>query len=72
MIVTVPNGKGPRELFVTRPVIALQKKNNWAWKALQKVKNAFGAAKKLKKTMKKKNCRIFVFLRMKSILFLVW
>ena len=42
LIVTVPNGKGPRELFVTRPVIALQKKNNWAWKALQKVKNAFG------------------------------
>jgi 2-polyprenyl-3-methyl-5-hydroxy-6-metoxy-1,4-benzoquinol methylase len=26
LIVTVPNGNGPRELFVTRPVIALQKK----------------------------------------------
>src|SRR5690606_35673224 len=32
LIVTVPNGKGPRELFVTRPVISLKKRNNWAWK----------------------------------------
>jgi 2-polyprenyl-3-methyl-5-hydroxy-6-metoxy-1,4-benzoquinol methylase len=42
LIVTVPNGKGPRELFVTRPVIAMQKKNNWAWKAVKKMKNLFG------------------------------
>lgn len=42
LIVTVPNGKGPRELLVTRPVIALQKKNNWMWKGVQKMKTAFG------------------------------
>ena len=42
LIVTVPNGNGPRELFVTRPVITLQKKNNWMWKLLKKTKNVFG------------------------------
>ena len=42
LIVTVPNGKGPREVLVTKPVITLQKKNNWAWKALQKIKKTFG------------------------------
>lgn len=42
LIVTVPNGRGPRELLVTRPVIALQKKDNWMWKALKNVKNFFG------------------------------
>src|SRR5690606_10046182 len=38
LIVTVPNGKGAREMFVTKPVIALQKKDNFVWKALQKTK----------------------------------
>lgn len=42
LIVTVPNGNGPRELFVTKPVIALQRKNNWVWKGVQKMKSAFG------------------------------
>ena len=42
LIVTVPNGNGPRELLVTRPVITLQKKNNWMWKALKKIKAFFG------------------------------
>lgn len=42
LIVTVPNGKGPRELFVTRPVITLKKKNNWAWKLVSGIKKAFG------------------------------
>lgn len=42
VIVTVPNGNGPRELFVTRPVIRMQKKNNWVWKFVQKVKSLFG------------------------------
>ncbi len=42
LIVTVPNGKGPREMFVTKPVIALQKKNNWLWKAIQKMKRMLG------------------------------
>lgn len=42
LIVTVPNGNGPRELFVTRPVIRMQKKNNWVWKLVKKVKTTFG------------------------------
>ena len=42
LIVTVPNGKGPRELLVTRPVIALQKKDNWLWKMVQKIKGGLG------------------------------
>src|ERR1700761_4150747 len=42
LIVTVPNGKGPREALVTKPFIALQKKNNWAWRFVNKVKRGFG------------------------------
>jgi 2-polyprenyl-3-methyl-5-hydroxy-6-metoxy-1,4-benzoquinol methylase len=42
LIVTVPNGMGPREVLVTKPVIALQKKNNWAWKGLLKIKKVLG------------------------------
>jgi 2-polyprenyl-3-methyl-5-hydroxy-6-metoxy-1,4-benzoquinol methylase len=42
LIVTVPNGKGARELFVTKPIQTLQKKNNWVWKFVQKVKHALG------------------------------
>jgi len=42
LIVTVPNGKGPREVLVTKPVIALQKKNNWAWRLLLKTKKLMG------------------------------
>jgi 2-polyprenyl-3-methyl-5-hydroxy-6-metoxy-1,4-benzoquinol methylase len=42
LIVTVPNGKGLRESLITKPVIALQKKNNWQWRALQKFKSALG------------------------------
>lgn len=42
LIVTVPNGKGPRETFVTKPVIALQKKDNWVWKSLKRIKSFFG------------------------------
>jgi 2-polyprenyl-3-methyl-5-hydroxy-6-metoxy-1,4-benzoquinol methylase len=42
LIVTVPNGKGPRELLVTRPVIAMQKKNNLLWKLVKGTKRLFG------------------------------
>jgi 2-polyprenyl-3-methyl-5-hydroxy-6-metoxy-1,4-benzoquinol methylase len=42
LIVTVPNGKGPRELFVTRPVIAMQRRNNLAWKMVRRMKRLFG------------------------------
>jgi 2-polyprenyl-3-methyl-5-hydroxy-6-metoxy-1,4-benzoquinol methylase len=42
LIVTVPNGKGPREVFVTKPVQSLKGKNNWLWKFVQAVKKRFG------------------------------
>jgi 2-polyprenyl-3-methyl-5-hydroxy-6-metoxy-1,4-benzoquinol methylase len=42
LIVTVPNGKGPRELLVTRPVIAMQQKNNLGWRLVKKMKTLFG------------------------------
>lgn len=42
LIVTVPNGKGPRELFVTKPIQALQHKNNWVWKFVKYAKRLLG------------------------------
>ena len=42
LIVTVPNGKGPRESLVTKPFISMQKKNDWKWRTLLKIKRAFG------------------------------
>jgi len=42
LIVTVPNGMGPRELFVTKPVIWLQKKDNFLWRSVLKVKKLLG------------------------------
>lgn len=42
LIVTVPNGRGPREMFVTKPVIRMQQKNNWMWRTLPKVKKLLG------------------------------
>jgi len=42
LIVTVPNGYGPREVFVTKPVIRMQQKNNWMWRTLPKVKKLLG------------------------------
>jgi 2-polyprenyl-3-methyl-5-hydroxy-6-metoxy-1,4-benzoquinol methylase len=42
LIVTVPNGKGPREVFVTKPVQKLRRKNNWAWRFVQWCKKLFG------------------------------
>ena len=42
LIVTVPNGMGPRELFVTKPVIWMQKKNNFLWRAVSKLKKLLG------------------------------
>jgi len=32
LIITVPNGNGPRESLVTKPVLKLRTKNNWLWK----------------------------------------
>src|SRR5687767_12861727 len=42
LLVTVPNGKGPRERFVTKPVQYLQSKNNFIWKLVSAVKKALG------------------------------
>ncbi len=42
LIVTVPNGKGPRETLVTKPVTKLKKKNNFIWKSIVKTKNFLG------------------------------
>jgi len=42
LIVTVPNGNGPRELLVTRPVQWLQKDNGAGWKMINSVKKLFG------------------------------
>jgi 2-polyprenyl-3-methyl-5-hydroxy-6-metoxy-1,4-benzoquinol methylase len=42
LIVTVPNGRGPRELFVTRPIQALQRNNGFAWRLMSRVKSAMG------------------------------
>ena len=41
-IITVPNGKGPRETFVTKPILNLRKKNNWIWRTVLKVKKMLG------------------------------
>ena len=42
LIVTVPNGNGPRELLVTRPIISLQKSNGIAWKIISRIKTFLG------------------------------
>lgn len=41
LIVTVPNGRGPRELFVTRPMIKIQQKENLS-RTIDKVKKLLG------------------------------
>lgn len=42
LIVTVPNGRGPRETFVTKPILHLRSKNNWMWKSMLKLKGSLG------------------------------
>lgn len=42
LIVTVPNGKGAREMFVTKPIIRLQKNNGFLWKFVKGIKNMLG------------------------------
>jgi 2-polyprenyl-3-methyl-5-hydroxy-6-metoxy-1,4-benzoquinol methylase len=42
LLVTVPNGWGPRELLVTRPVQYLQRKNNIVWRFLSAIKKLLG------------------------------
>jgi len=42
LIVTVPNGCGPREVFVTKPVINMERKRNFLWKVMTKSKKVLG------------------------------
>jgi ubiquinone/menaquinone biosynthesis C-methylase UbiE len=42
LIVTVPNGNGPREALVTKPFLRLRKKNNWLWRSVLKIKSGLG------------------------------
>lgn len=42
LIVTVPNGKGPREMLVTRPVLHLRNKRKGLWKFIIKLKTLLG------------------------------
>lgn len=42
LIVTVPNGRGPRELFITRPVQYIQKKDNFLSRSLTLAKKKLG------------------------------
>lgn len=50
LLVTVPNGFGPRELLVTRPVQYLKRKDNVIWRSLKSVKKAFGYDGQTKQT----------------------
>ncbi len=42
LLVTVPNGKGPRESLVTKPFLRLRKKNNWVWRSVVRLKKSLG------------------------------
>jgi 2-polyprenyl-3-methyl-5-hydroxy-6-metoxy-1,4-benzoquinol methylase len=42
LVVTVPNGKGPRESLVTKPVQRMQKKNSLVWRTVNKFKQSLG------------------------------
>jgi 2-polyprenyl-3-methyl-5-hydroxy-6-metoxy-1,4-benzoquinol methylase len=42
LIVTVPNGKGPREVLVTKPVINMERKRNFMWKLMTTSKKFLG------------------------------
>jgi len=42
LIITVPNGNGPRESLVTKPVLKLRNKNNWLWKLIINTKKRLG------------------------------
>jgi len=41
-VVTVPNGKGPREAFMTKPIQNAMKNNDWRWKLLSSFKRMLG------------------------------
>ena len=39
---TVPNGKGPREVLVTKPVIKMERSKNFMWKVMTRSKRMLG------------------------------
>ncbi|WP_448518560.1 class I SAM-dependent methyltransferase [Rhodoflexus sp.] len=42
LVVTVPNGKGPREVLVTQPMLKLRSSNGFLWKTVQQLKKGMG------------------------------
>lgn len=42
LIVTVPNGHGPREALVTKPVLKMRKNNGVLWRGVSKAKKMMG------------------------------
>lgn len=42
LIITVPNGKGPRETFVTKPVLRMRAQNSWLWRSVVAIKKSMG------------------------------
>lgn len=42
LIVTVPNGQGPREAFITRPMLRLRNNQGWLWKKALTFKQKLG------------------------------
>jgi SAM-dependent methyltransferase len=42
LVVTVPNGRGPRETLVTRPILRLRQKDNVMWRWVLKLKDGLG------------------------------
>lgn len=42
LIVTVPNGQGPREVLVTKPILALRQQNGWTWRSVSRIKKTLG------------------------------
>jgi 2-polyprenyl-3-methyl-5-hydroxy-6-metoxy-1,4-benzoquinol methylase len=42
ILITVPNGFGPREVLITKPMQWLTKKNNWLTKSILKLKHVLG------------------------------
>lgn len=42
LIITVPNGYGPRELFVTKPILKLRGKNGKLWALVSSMKSKLG------------------------------
>jgi 2-polyprenyl-3-methyl-5-hydroxy-6-metoxy-1,4-benzoquinol methylase len=42
LILTVPNGKGPRERLITKPILRMRRQNNLTWKIISLLKRVFG------------------------------